>query len=307
MIIVFNLNMSVDKFFLVTDFKKGNTYRLNPIVSRCGGKGANVARVLSNFTDDYLLMGFCCGNIGRLIINLLNEEKIKNETVYQDKGESRVCISIIDKNGVSTDVNEEGPFIKKFSQNLFIEKFKGLSKNCKHLIISGRTPLGVSEYFYKRIFEIAKKNKIKIHVDLTSDILISCIKFGCNTVKINCIEFEEVSKTSLTKKNIFDFYMRYKEYGLENLIITNRNKQTLAICRDNFYKITPPNISKVESEIGAGDSFMAGFVYYKSINSNDVLSLRMATAFASSDVLTIGAGSVDKNNIEKFSKQIVIS
>lgn len=307
MIVVFNLNMSIDKFFLIKKFQTGCTYRLNPIVSRCGGKGANVARVLANFTNDYLLMGFCCGNIGKLIIDLLNREKIRNEIIYQCKGESRICISIINRNGVSTDINEDGPVITNSSQNSFIKKFIEISNKCKHLIISGRTPIGVSYDFYKRVFDIAKKNDIKIHVDLTSNILLSCIKFGCDTVKINCKEFEEVSKTVFSKESVLNFYLKYKNYGLQNLIITNRNKNTLAICKDKFYKITPPKIDKVQSEIGAGDSFMAGFVYYKYLGADDILSLKMATAFASSDVLSFGAGSIDKSNIARFLKQVTIN
>lgn len=307
MIVVFNLNMSIDKFFVIKNFEKNRTYRLNPIVSRCGGKGANVARVLESFGANYLLMGFCCGYTGKLIIELLDMERLRNRIIYQNNGESRTCISIIDEKGSSTDINEEGPVITTHSQELFIKKFEDVSRRCKHLIISGRTPIGILDSFYKRIFDIAKKNKIMVHVDLTSDTLIKCIKLGCNTVKINAKEFKEVNNGNYSKMSVYDFYTKYRIYGLENLIITNRNKATLAICNDDFYEVVPPRIDNVESEIGAGDSFMAGFVYYKALGSNDLLALKMATAFASSDVLTIGAGSVSKGDVKKLSKNVLIN
>ncbi|MCX7905268.1 MAG: PfkB family carbohydrate kinase [Elusimicrobiales bacterium] len=304
MVVIFNLNMTIDKIFLIPNFKKGHTYRLDPKIVRCGGKGANVARALSVFSRDYVLMGFCCGYNGRLIIDYLKKESLNYEVVYQEKGESRVCVSIVDRDGVSTDINEEGPYIEETSIYEFLNKLRTLSSKVKIIVVSGRMPKGLPKRFYKEIFNILDRNKVEIYVDVTYPATEYFLNLGCHTLKINSDEFRDISKKINSEKNVLDFYLKYKEKGLKNLIVTDKEKKIIAICEDKVFNIFPPKIDSVICGVGAGDSFMAGFVYGKINNFSYEKSLKIATSFAVSDVLTIGAGSISKKDVFKFIKEI---
>lgn len=306
MVVIFNLNMTIDKTFIIPDFKKGFIYRLDPNVIRCGGKGANVARAFSRFDNNYLLMGFCCGYTGRLIIEYLKKERLNNLVIYQKEGESRICISVIDKYGVSTDINEEGPFITKNSMDRFLDKFKKFSKKITTLVVSGRTPRGVTISFFNEIFNILKSRNIDVYVDVTSNILLKFINFGCHTVKINAGEFMEISGCVNSEKSIFDFYKKYSKDGLRNIIVTDRSNKTIAVCDGKIFTVFPPVIKDLISEVGAGDSFMAGLVYAKTKGFDNIKSLKLATAFSSSDVLTPGAGSIIKADVIKYFKKVIV-
>ncbi len=306
MVIVLNLNMTIDKTFFIPDFSKGNTYRADPVITRSGGKGVNVARALSTFFNGYTVCGFCCGYTGRLIIEYLKKEKLNSRIIYQKNGESRVCVSVIDRNGVSTDINEEGPFIEPNTIEKFIGVFKNLSKNASICVISGRTPRGIPTSFYSDIFMIAKKNGLRIFVDLTSPILEKCIEYGCETVKVNSSEFFDLSGLKNTEKNIFNFYLRNKRYGLKNLIITDGSRKIIAVCDGRVYSIMPVRFEKIVCPVGAGDSFMAGLVYSTLKNMSVADSLKMATAFSASDVMSEGAGSVNPYDVKKYLKKIEV-
>ncbi|MCX7641258.1 MAG: PfkB family carbohydrate kinase [Elusimicrobiales bacterium] len=298
--------MTIDKIFLIPNFKKSHTYRLDPKIIRCGGKGANVARALSVFNRDYLLMGFCCGYTGKLIMDYLNKENLNYDIVYQKEGESRVCTSVVDTNGVSTDINEEGPFIKESSINRLLNKFRALSSKIKAVVISGRMPRGLSLEFYREIFAISNKNNAEIYVDVTYPVLEYFLNLGCQVVKINAYEFKDLTGKINSQKNILEVYLKYKEKGLKNLIITDKAKKVIAVCEDKVFNIFPPKINSIICGVGAGDSFMAGFIYGKIKGFSYEKTLKIATSFAVSDVLTLGAGSIKKRDVFRFIEKIKI-
>ncbi len=103
-----------------------------------------------------------------------------------------------------------------------------------------------------------------------------------------------------TEKNIFNFYLRNKRYGLKNLIITDGSRKIIAVCDGRVYSIMPVRFEKIVCPVGAGDSFMAGLVYSTLKNMSVADSLKMATAFSASDVMSEGAGSVNPYDVKKY-------
>ncbi|NLH39346.1 MAG: hexose kinase [Elusimicrobia bacterium] len=306
MVVIINLNMAIDKTLYIPNFTNGMTARKNPDLVLAGGKGVNVARALKSFMDDYLLMGFCSGYSGRFIMSLIKKEGLKSKIVYQNDYESRTCVSVIDKNGVSTDLNEEGAYISRSSQNKFFDAFKKTIEKADLVSISGRTPYNIKGEFYRKLISEVKKNNKKIFVDLTDESLKTCLEAGVNCVKINAKEFYDFSGMKISEDSIKKIFIKYKKNGLETLIVTNGPEPSLAINDNCFYEVLPPKIDDFVSGVGAGDSFMAGFIYSQINNYNFKKALSTATAFASSDCKTLGAGIISKNDIKKYYDQIRI-
>lgn len=306
MVVILNLNMATDKTHYIPNFTNGMTARKNPDLVLAGGKGVNVARALNSFMDDYLLMGFCSGYSGRFIMSLIKKEGLKSKIVYQNDYESRTCVSVIDKNGVSTDLNEEGAYISKSSQDKFFDAFKKALKKADVVSISGRTPYNIKSDFYRKLISEAKNNNKKIFVDLTDDSLRTCLQHGVNCVKINAKEFCDFSGMKISEKSIRKVFIKYKKNGLETLIVTDGHNPSLAINNKCFYRVLPPKIDDFISGVGAGDSFMAGFIYSQINNYDFEKALLTATAFASSDCKTLGAGIISKNDIRKYYAQVEV-
>lgn len=304
MVVILNLNMTIDKIFSIADFAKGYTYRMNPDIVKSGGKGANVARAFSSVSDDYVLTGFCCGYTGKLIMKYLSDEGLKNSVVYQRDGESRICISVVDKYGISTDINEEGPFIKERTKKKYLKVFDKLTDSAKICVISGRTPAGISQSFYSDIFKITAEKKISVFADLTSPYAVFCLKNGCVALKINAQEFFEISGFRNTPVNVYNFYMKYEKKGLRYLIITDGSRKTVAVCNGRIYLVYPPEMKKIICSVGAGDSFMAGFVYATLKNMNIIDRLKIASAFSAADIISLGAGDVNKSDIDRYFKAV---
>lgn len=306
MIGILNINMAVDKTFYIPDFKKGLTFRKNPDISIAGGKGVNVARVIKNFTNDYMLFGLSMGFQGKNIIKKLKEEKIKSKIFWDKNGESRVCITIVDKYGISTDLNEEGG---EANDSVLKKMFSTMKKNFKRydkICVSGRTIKGADERFYKELVTYCSKNRIESYIDITGKYLEVCMLSGADNVKINAYEFEEFCGMKSSLKNIKKIYFKYRAKGLKRLVITDKENPALAVIDDVVYEIIPPKIKNFVSGVGAGDSFMAGFIYSIGLNKNIIDVLRFAVACACSDCVSLGAGIINKNDLNYFRDKVYI-
>ncbi|MEF3280025.1 MAG: hypothetical protein K6357_03565 [Elusimicrobiota bacterium] len=306
MIIVINLNMAIDKTLKIDEFKKGYIYRKNPDVIVAGGKGVNVARALKLFVKDYLLIGFLCGHTGKIIDDMLRKEKFNFKMIYQSFGESRTCLSVIDKNGIATDINEEGSVIVDNSKKKFVNLFSSLVKKSNIVSISGRTPLGIDKSFYSNLIFKAKQTQAKVFVDLSGKALLDCLNAGVYCVKINAIEFLELASVPPTPTNLKKIYFSYHKRGLRKLIVTNKEKPVLAVTENGVYRAYPPKIPNFISGVGAGDSFMAGFIYSEVKGYSDEKSIALGISFALSDCKSLGAGIVDKKEIMRYFDKVRI-
>jgi tagatose 6-phosphate kinase len=307
MVAIINLNISIDKTYYIPDFKKGEIFRKNPDICVAGGKGVNVARVLKTLGINSTIFGFCMGEMGRYIIKKLNEEKFLYKIIHQKEGQSRTCITVADKNGTTTDINEEGSYITEISYQKFLNLIRKQLPKYKYLCISGRTVKGADDNLYRELIKNAKKSGIKTYIDITGKFLEISIKEGVETVKINSKEFFELSRKKNTIRNIKTVFEKYKKYGLKRLIVTDGSKKTIAINEKSIFIIKGVYIKDFVSSVGAGDSFMAGLIYCDIKKMNFIDTLKFATACAISDCRTLGAGIITKKDTSSLISHIKIS
>jgi tagatose 6-phosphate kinase len=104
--LVINLNLAVDKTAFVPSFEKGRIFRLAETITLPGGKGVNVARALRSLGVDVPVAGFTSGYNGRWIAEAMKREGLAAYIEPHTAGESRVCYTVVDSAGRSTDLNE---------------------------------------------------------------------------------------------------------------------------------------------------------------------------------------------------------
>ena len=67
MILVVNLNASVDKRYEMADLEKGSVMRAAHVENTPGGKGIHVANVVTKLNEQCLATGFLGGKTGEFI------------------------------------------------------------------------------------------------------------------------------------------------------------------------------------------------------------------------------------------------
>ena len=95
-------------------------------------------------------------------------------------------------------------------------------------------------------------------------------------------------------------------YGVKILVITNGPEGSLAIKDDEVVFITPPKVKAI-STVGAGDSFLAGFIYGESKNYDFKNTLKIATSCSVAKVCGKDSSVPDKESLLKFVDQIKIT
>jgi tagatose 6-phosphate kinase len=107
-ILTVTLNLAVDVTYRVGRARLGEHNRVELVGRRAGGKGVNVARVLSGLGRDVVVTGLLGGVTGELARAELGEAGLVEETIAI-AGESRVTIVVVEDDGRVTGFSELGP------------------------------------------------------------------------------------------------------------------------------------------------------------------------------------------------------
>lgn len=290
--LIVNLNLAIDKTTRVTGFAPGSIYRFADVITQPGGKGVNVARVLKELGCKPVVAGFISGHNGSWIEENLRRDELAGILVRYAAGESRVCYSVVDARGVSMDFNEEGPAVPAAAQALLLGKLAKEAGAFRVAAVCGRVSMGMKKGFHARLTRVLKRSGCFTAFDTSGAPLMEGLLAGADLVKINKGEFEEVFGERFSRRGIRAAFDKYSPRGLKALIVTNGPRPTLAVSGSGLWESRPVPLKRVVSAVGAGDSFMAGFIsgFARGLAFED--NLKLATACAASDCRTLGAGRI---------------
>lgn len=259
MILTVTMNPAVDIGYSLEQFHLDTVNRANEITKTPGGKGLNVARVLSQVGEDVLATGLLGGKIGEFIQDQLNQVGIKHDFSLIS-GETRNCIAILHE-GQQTEILESGPIISDEERKSFLEHFEKLVKQASIISISGSLPKGLPVDFYSKMIEICDRYQKPVVLDCSGEALLEVLKGQAkptvikpNTEELSqLLSIEVTGDTSVLKaaldQNLFS--------GVEWVIVSLGSEGAFAKHIDSYYKVMIPKI-EVVNPVGSGDSTVAG-------------------------------------------------
>ncbi|MDA8243853.1 MAG: PfkB family carbohydrate kinase [Elusimicrobia bacterium] len=301
--LILNLNLSVDKTVLIPAFRPGSIYRVGETLTLPGGKGVNVARALRALGMEVPIAGFASGRNGGWIADSLAKEGFRAFIERHSAGESRVCLTIADSRGLTTDINEEGPAVPAASQRRFLSRFSSLAPRFKAVAVCGRSSAGLEKGFYASLVKRAAEHGCFSIFDTSGPALAEALEAGAEGVKINRHEFEELCRCRFSRRLVHDFFRRNSARGLKTLIVTDGAGTAYAASPFGLWAVVPPPLRSLRSAVGAGDAFMAGFLFGFLSAYGFEKSLRLAAGAAAADCLTLGAGHIDPRKAELYSRR----
>jgi 1-phosphofructokinase family hexose kinase len=305
--LIVNVNLAIDKTVSFPGFKPGRIHRFAGTITQPGGKGVNVARALKELGCRPVVAGFIGGHNGNWIAEHLPRENFPSLLVRHSGGESRICYSVVDSAGVSTDLNEEGPVVPPAAQALLLRRLAKKAGAFQVAAVCGRRSMGLRTGFYTRLTSVLKKAGCFTAFDTTGAPLLEGLRAGADLVKINKSEFEEISGRTFSRPSIRLFFKKYSPLGLKALIVTSGPGVTLAVSQFGLWEARPVPLGRFASPVGAGDSFMAGFLYGFMKGLFFEKNLKLATGCAASDCLTLGAGVISRGQAEAFAAKVRVT
>lgn len=303
MILTITANPTVDRVYFVDNFQMGEVHRPQRMVCSAGGKGLNVARVAHIMGEDTVAMGFVGGFNGEYIKSELQKLGIKTDFTQVD-GETRICVNISDKNGLSGELLERGPEVSLAEKEDFINSFKKHLSEYDIICASGSLPIGIDSSFYCDIVRIAKENGKRIIVDASGKVLEDVIRAKPYMIKPNRYELSllmrcEVDSFDDVKKALI--FLR--DSGIELPLITLGKDGAMAYIDDSFYKFNSPQV-KVKNTVGSGDSSVAGIATGLRRGMSVIDSIKLGMAAGTANTQFEETGVVSCELVEKYYKEI---
>lgn len=305
MILVINLNASVDKRYKMKDLIKGEVMRAAEVDNTPGGKGIHVANVATILGEDCIATGYLGGKSGEFISEKLQDYGIKQDFV-QVAGETRSCLAIITESGAQTEILEPGPTVTQEEQEAFWDKYQELLSKAAVVAASGSMPKGLPGNFYGQLISLAHKSGKPFLLDTSGEALIQGIKAQPYFVKPNNDEIKVLVGAELrSDEDIVHVLQKFMEDGIKLPVISLGAQGSMAGYNQHVYKITVPKI-QCKNPVGSGDSFVAGIAVgiERGMAIEDVLSLGAACGTA--NAMEDESGFVRKEVVEELFPQIKI-
>ncbi|AZB43747.1 1-phosphofructokinase family hexose kinase [Bacillus sp. FJAT-42376] len=302
MITSVTLNAAADFTYIVPDFRKNETNRVEKVFKEPGGKGINAAKVLHTLGIPVTAAGFAGGENGRFIIDSLTKQAIP--THFTEIGEeSRACHAIADSEcktpGLHTELLEKGPSVSQEEWGRFLRMdLPDLAAKSDYVLFSGSLPSGLTEEAYADAAQAAAEKGPKIILDTGGRALEFGIQAKPFLIKPNLNELEEL----LGKR--FDLN-RLSELASDLKLICNRGPQAIAVTLGSRGSILYQNGTALYAEApvvravnptGSGDAFLAGMTAALYRGSGWEEALKSGTAAGAANAMEWTAGKIKVEN-----------
>ncbi|MFH1428244.1 MAG: 1-phosphofructokinase family hexose kinase [Candidatus Margulisiibacteriota bacterium] len=296
MITTITLNPALDKLYLINDFQLHKLHRLGDLIrtgTTAGGKGINVAIFLNRLGVESNAMGFIGGHTGRIVEEMVREEKVTTNFVFVEN-ETRIDITVIDeKNNTLTEVNESGPPVFQEDIEAFLQRFERILDGTKLIILSGSIPPNAPSDIYATLINMANQRNIKTIINAAKTPLEAGIEAGPTIVYP---DMRSAYNMYGKKTESVDDYInlakliKSKNSKIETVIFTNPVRDIfVAAVGDKIYEAKITDM-KIVNLFGFGDALVGGLSY--AINNNE----------SSAEILRYGLAS-GLVNVESIKKQ----
>lgn len=305
MILVINLNASVDKRYEIEDIQKGQVMRARHVENTPGGKGLHVANVATILKEDCIATGLLGGKSGEFIEESLKEYGIKQDFV-KIKGETRSCLAFITDDLVQTEILEPGPEVSEVEQQDFLDKYIDLIQQSKIVVASGSVQKNIPAIFYRKLIEMANSQGKKFLLDTSGELLREGIEGKPYFIKPNRDEIEALTGRRI--KSIEDAVREIKEFQTKGIIfvaISLGKEGSIAGFEGKFYKVKVPEIDAL-NPVGSGDSYVAGIAVAMQRGYDIKDTLKFASACGTANAMEKETGFVTESVVNELFEKIIV-
>lgn len=306
MITTVTLNAAIDKTYHLSSFQAGTVMRTKEESAEAGGKGVNVARVIKQLGLESLATGFVGGNNGAFIEKELDRKGISHDFVHVD-GESRLCLNFIDlSNGQSTEILEQGPFIKPDQIVELQGKLLKLAQKSSILIFSGSVPRGVPVSIYAELIRAVRETEAIVFLDTSGESLRSGIKGMPFFIKPNADEIAQIAGRPIEgETGLIRQVKQLMSQGVDCVTVSLGAGGSITGYKNEIFRVAFPPIEAI-NPVGSGDAYLAGMAAGMHEKKPFEECLRLASACGTSNALSPRAGYVDIEQVQSLMKQVIV-
>jgi 6-phosphofructokinase 2 len=267
-----------------------------------GGGGINVARAMKKLGGQATAIFPSGGYTGKFFNHLLEKENIP-AIIIETVNETRENIIVLDES--SNNQYRFGMPGTELSEGEWKQCLKVTEeiKNAAFIVASGSLPPGVPTNIYAQLAKMAKTKNAKFIVDTSGEALKEALEEGVYLIKPNMGELALLAgKKELQPNEIENIAKKIiTEKKCEIVVVSMGAAGAMLVTKDIAEIIKPPSVKR-KSTVGAGDSMVAGIVFYLSQGKNIFEAVQYGVACGTAATMNAGTALCKKEDADKVLK-----
>ena len=269
MIVTLTLNPSLDRTIEVDRLERGAVLRTSEPILEPGGKGVNVTRALTANGVPSLAIAAVAGAEGAELSRLLERDGILCRFVPVS-GRTRSNTTVCDADGTVTKLNEPGSPLRGDDLEAIATAIRTSVREGDWLVVSGSTPPKLTPAQMTGLLDEANDAGVHLAVDSSGEALSTAVAARPRLIKPNGAELAELVGRGLTSMaEVIAAAEEVRGSGIE-FVLASLGAQGALLVGPNGVIVGESQVDQPRSTVGAGDSFLAGFLSRFTQDENDL-------------------------------------
>ncbi|MFF0362297.1 1-phosphofructokinase family hexose kinase [Streptomyces sp. NA02536] len=302
MILTVTLNAALDVTYGVDRLCPRTSHRVGTAHRRAGGKGVNVARVLSALGRGPVVTGLVGGPTGTLIRDDLRTVTGIRDELVPVRGDSRQTVTVVSHDdGDATVFNEGGPHVTPDEWRAFTDRFASLARHARVVTLCGSLPPGLPSDAYAHLVRTAREAGAVTVLDTSGPPLLDALGAGPDVVKPNAAELAAATGCD----DVAGAAARLRALGAGTVVVSSGPDGLYAVTPDGAWRAAPPE-RLAGNPTGAGDACVAALAAGLADGRRPPGVLREAVALSAAAVPRPVAGDVDADLYRRFRTAVTV-
>ncbi|WP_051811703.1 1-phosphofructokinase family hexose kinase [Kitasatospora sp. MBT63] len=293
MILIVTPNPALDLTYTVPALRPHTSHRVSEVAAQAGGKGVNVARVLTALGRATLTVLPLGGPTGTAVGDGLTAAGIPFAAVPVADG-TRRTVAVVDP-ADATLLNEPGPRITGAEWTALRREVDTRLSAAGVLVLSGSLPPGMPEDAYADLVALARRHGVPTVLDADGPALTAALAAGPTVVKPNAAELR--AATGLADVPAAAAGLRAR--GARTVVASLGPGGLYALSEEGAWQCAPP-VVVTGNPTGAGDSAVAAIAAGLLGGAGWPAMLPDAVALSAATVLAPSAGRFDLAAYRRF-------
>ncbi|MBD1321791.1 1-phosphofructokinase family hexose kinase [Gordonia hankookensis] len=295
MILTVTANPSLDRTLeLAAPLRRGEVQRATSVRAEPGGKGVNVARVVSE--AGLATLAVLPARTGDPLLTALDTVDLPYLALPID-GDVRSNVTVADPDGTTTKINAPGFGLTPADTHALVDLIVENARDASWVALCGSLPPGPSDNWYRTVIDELDGQDCQVAVDTSGGPLSATVRGRVDLLKPNDEELAEATGVDPARLVAATSRGDYAPLiGAARSLVDQTGAAILAtlgaagailVTDSGTWFATPPPIVP-RSTVGAGDSALAGYLIAETRGATEPERLRSAVAYGSAATALAG-------------------
>lgn len=296
LVAVATANPAVDITYRLLQDRPGETNRVQDVLRRAGGKGLNVAHVLSVLGVPVRNVVPLGGDSGRWIgEELAADPSVGVVDVVPIAGRTRSTVAVTAPGTHPTVYVEPGPRLSDDEWHGFAAAIEAACGSARFLVLSGSLPAGADPALVDGWVRRGARLGVQTVVDCSGPALLAAADAGADILKPNAEELLAATGKSRLAEGIAALHAR----GARQVLVS-QGADGLVVSGPEGEGVVPAVPGVTGNPTGAGDAATAGLVAALLRGHTFAVAARWAAAAGAAAVRQPVAGAIDLADFDSF-------